>query len=396
MIANTDGGGPRRAQAKSARRPHFSLARPPVEGVDDALEATRRFLLESQRPDGYWVGELEGDTILESEYILLMAFLGRHGEETCARLCKYIHEHQLPSGGWSILSRRADRPQRVGEGLLRAQALRDVGRAPVDGPRPPPDPRSRRRPGLQQLHAVLSRPPRPDLARRLPHGPARDPPAAEADPVRPLRHVVLDQDDGRHALGHLGVQARQETRRRTRDRRAFSRRLADASRPLVAAEGLLGQLLRRRRQGDEVGRAGCARVVEEARPPGRASLDARSLREYRRPRRHLPADGLLGRGPPLPRLREELGAGALGARKARRTPHRRRRHRHGPRPALPLADLGHRDHHHRPGRRRPGRLPPEPARLGPLAPEQGIATAGRLARPIAGRRADRLVLPVPE
>ena len=49
-----------------------------------ALERTRRCLLSRQAVDGHWVGELEGDTILESEYILLMAFLGREREERVA------------------------------------------------------------------------------------------------------------------------------------------------------------------------------------------------------------------------------------------------------------------------------------------------------------------------
>ena len=44
---------------------------------ESAMERTAEWLLERQHDEGYWVGELEGDTILESEYILLMAFLGR-------------------------------------------------------------------------------------------------------------------------------------------------------------------------------------------------------------------------------------------------------------------------------------------------------------------------------
>src|SRR5215471_7644458 len=43
-----------------------------------AIERTRDHLLARQAPEGYWVGELEGDTILESEYILLLAYLGQH------------------------------------------------------------------------------------------------------------------------------------------------------------------------------------------------------------------------------------------------------------------------------------------------------------------------------
>jgi squalene-hopene/tetraprenyl-beta-curcumene cyclase len=102
MIANTDGGVPRRSPAKIAGRNILPWGSPLADGLDRALDATQRYLLDQQHTDGYWVGELEGDSILESEYILLMAFLGREGEEVCAKLCKYLHDHQLPNGGWAI------------------------------------------------------------------------------------------------------------------------------------------------------------------------------------------------------------------------------------------------------------------------------------------------------
>src|SRR5262249_8528904 len=54
-----------------------------------------------QRPDGHWVGELQGDTILESEYVLLLAFLGREDEAQCRKLASYIVAQQQPGGGWS-------------------------------------------------------------------------------------------------------------------------------------------------------------------------------------------------------------------------------------------------------------------------------------------------------
>ena len=40
-----------------------------------AIARTSRWLLDHQAPDGHWVGELEGDSILQSEYILLLAWL---------------------------------------------------------------------------------------------------------------------------------------------------------------------------------------------------------------------------------------------------------------------------------------------------------------------------------
>jgi squalene-hopene/tetraprenyl-beta-curcumene cyclase len=58
-------------------------------------------LLSEQRPDGHWVGELQGDTILESEWILLMAFLGREGEERVRKAARYILDQVQPDGAWS-------------------------------------------------------------------------------------------------------------------------------------------------------------------------------------------------------------------------------------------------------------------------------------------------------
>jgi squalene-hopene/tetraprenyl-beta-curcumene cyclase len=48
------------------------------------------------------VGELEGDTILESEYILLLAWLGREHEPIARKCAKHILNLQLAGGGWAI------------------------------------------------------------------------------------------------------------------------------------------------------------------------------------------------------------------------------------------------------------------------------------------------------
>ena len=72
----------------------------PVDGLSNALEAARRYLLSIQEPDGHWCAELEGDTILESEYILTMHFLGRTGEPRVKKAAEYLRRAQLSSGGW--------------------------------------------------------------------------------------------------------------------------------------------------------------------------------------------------------------------------------------------------------------------------------------------------------
>lgn len=66
-----------------------------------AVTEARRCLLSLQKPDGHWCGELQGDTILESEFIMLMAFLGRDGEERISKAARYIVSQQRPDGAWS-------------------------------------------------------------------------------------------------------------------------------------------------------------------------------------------------------------------------------------------------------------------------------------------------------
>lgn len=62
----------------------------------------QRWLLDRQEPDGYWVAELEGDTILESEYILLLQFLGQRDTQKFRKLATYIRRKQHPDGYWAI------------------------------------------------------------------------------------------------------------------------------------------------------------------------------------------------------------------------------------------------------------------------------------------------------
>jgi squalene-hopene/tetraprenyl-beta-curcumene cyclase len=59
-------------------------------------------ILSAQREDGHWCAELEGDTILESEYVLAMHFLGRTRDGRVAKAAEYIRRKQLPRGGWAI------------------------------------------------------------------------------------------------------------------------------------------------------------------------------------------------------------------------------------------------------------------------------------------------------
>lgn len=98
LTKKTDAGGPHFDSAHADGSPTA------IDGglLTDAISRTREWLLDAQHPDGYWVGELEGDTILESEYILLLTWLGRGNSEEVRRAAAYIENQQLASGGWAI------------------------------------------------------------------------------------------------------------------------------------------------------------------------------------------------------------------------------------------------------------------------------------------------------
>jgi squalene-hopene/tetraprenyl-beta-curcumene cyclase len=67
-----------------------------------ATDLTRQWLVARQHADGHWCGELEGDTILESEYLLLLAWLGRESSPLAKKCAAYLVEKQLPTGGWAM------------------------------------------------------------------------------------------------------------------------------------------------------------------------------------------------------------------------------------------------------------------------------------------------------
>jgi len=70
--------------------------------VDDAVERATRHLLSLQAAEGYWWGELEADTTLESDHILLHYLLGDGENQKVQKLANYIREKQLADGGWNI------------------------------------------------------------------------------------------------------------------------------------------------------------------------------------------------------------------------------------------------------------------------------------------------------
>src|SRR6516225_8834326 len=70
--------------------------------VGAAIAAARKHLFAQQNAEGYWCGELEADTTLESDYILLHTLLGTGSAERFRKAANWILRHQNEDGGWSI------------------------------------------------------------------------------------------------------------------------------------------------------------------------------------------------------------------------------------------------------------------------------------------------------
>lgn len=73
-----------------------------LEQVKKARIHLRDFMLSQQHPEGYWVGELQGDTILESEYALFLHYMGWGTPETYRQLANYVIKQRNDEGAWGI------------------------------------------------------------------------------------------------------------------------------------------------------------------------------------------------------------------------------------------------------------------------------------------------------
>ena len=70
--------------------------------LEQAIDRGADHLLGLQAEEGYWLGELEADSTLESDYIYYLYVLGKADPKRIAKLANYVRRKQLPDGGWSI------------------------------------------------------------------------------------------------------------------------------------------------------------------------------------------------------------------------------------------------------------------------------------------------------
>ena len=78
------------------------------ERLAAGIAAASDWLLDRQASDGHWCAELEGDTILESEFLIYLHFIGKLDLRTTRKAGNYVRSKLLPekihhSGGEPFL-----------------------------------------------------------------------------------------------------------------------------------------------------------------------------------------------------------------------------------------------------------------------------------------------------
>jgi squalene-hopene/tetraprenyl-beta-curcumene cyclase len=80
----------------------FGARRKWISGLENAINKGAEHLLSLQAKPGYWLGELEADSTLESDYIYYLYVLGKAEPARIAKLANYVRRKQLADGGWNI------------------------------------------------------------------------------------------------------------------------------------------------------------------------------------------------------------------------------------------------------------------------------------------------------
>ena len=91
------------AEAATRRPTNHSISQ--VDALDDAVRRSQAWFLSRQHTsEGYWVAELETDTTLTSEYLMLRRFLDQVDPERERKMVRYLRATQSADGGWPIFT----------------------------------------------------------------------------------------------------------------------------------------------------------------------------------------------------------------------------------------------------------------------------------------------------
>src|SRR5947209_1511936 len=73
-----------------------------VKGLTEAIARAQARLLSLQAPDGHWVGELEADTTITAEYLLLGHLIDRVNRRREQKAVQYLRRRQRDDGGFDL------------------------------------------------------------------------------------------------------------------------------------------------------------------------------------------------------------------------------------------------------------------------------------------------------
>src|SRR5262245_34730606 len=98
--------------------------------VAAAIHRAQEHLLDLQDPAGFWLGELEADATITSEYLLLRHLVGTPDPGLEAKAVRYIRERQTADGSWNLYEAGAGD---VSASIKAYFALKMAGVPPGDG-----------------------------------------------------------------------------------------------------------------------------------------------------------------------------------------------------------------------------------------------------------------------
>ena len=103
-------------------QPRFGRMDVGLDRITEGVSRAKDWLFGQQHPDGYWCGELEADSMLESDYIFMHTLLGTGEPGRMERAINEILRHQNDDGGWGLFPGGAIEYQLWGQGLSCSEA----------------------------------------------------------------------------------------------------------------------------------------------------------------------------------------------------------------------------------------------------------------------------------
>ncbi len=114
-------------QPEAAARRATSPSSGQLDAIDEAMHRSQAWFLSQQDQEGFWVAELEADSTLTSEYLMLRRFVGLVDPERERKAVRYLKSAQLPDGGWPIY---AGGPAEISASVKAYFALKLAGVSP--------------------------------------------------------------------------------------------------------------------------------------------------------------------------------------------------------------------------------------------------------------------------